>query len=49
MQGKELRKGQILEHQTLINISSLSVGTYFINVVNQENKTNQSFTIIKIK
>ena len=49
MQGKELRKGQILEHQTLINISSLPVGTYFINVVSQENKTNQSFKIIKIK
>lgn len=47
MQGKLLNSGQITAEQTQINMNSLPVATYFINVVNQENKKVQSFKIIK--
>jgi hypothetical protein len=47
IQGKLLSNGQILEQQTQINMNSLPPATYFINIVNQENKKVQSFKIIK--
>ncbi|HPM90688.1 MAG TPA: T9SS type A sorting domain-containing protein [Tenuifilaceae bacterium] len=47
MQGKLLNNGQLTAQQTQINTSSLPPATYFINVVNQENKKVQSFKIIK--
>lgn len=47
MQGKQLSNGQITAQQTQINMNSLPTATYFINVVNQENKKVQSFKIIK--
>ncbi|MEA3494908.1 MAG: T9SS type A sorting domain-containing protein [Bacteroidota bacterium] len=47
MQGKQLSNGQIVAQQTQINMNSLPAATYFINVVNQENKKVQSFKIIK--
>ena len=47
MQGKQLSNEQITAQQTQINMNSLPTATYFINVVNQENKKNQSFKIIK--
>ncbi len=47
MQGKQLRNGQITAQQTQINMNSLPIATYFVNVVNQENKKVQSFKIIK--
>lgn len=47
MQGKLVNNGQVTAKQTQINTSSLPSATYFINVVNQENKQVQSFKIIK--
>jgi hypothetical protein len=47
MGGKLLSNGKITAQQTQINTSSLPPATYFINVVNQENKKVQSFKIIK--
>lgn len=47
MQGKQLSNGQIVAQQTQIDMNSLPTATYFINVVNQENKKVQSFKIIK--
>jgi hypothetical protein len=47
MQGKHLINGLVTSQQTQINMNSLSPATYFINVVNQENKKVQSFKIIK--
>lgn len=47
MQGKLLNIGPISAQQTQINTASLSPATYFIYVVNQENKNVQSFKIIK--
>ncbi len=47
MQGKLLNNRQVTAQQTQINTSSLPPATYFINVVNQENKKVQSFKIIK--
>ncbi|MCO5232761.1 MAG: T9SS type A sorting domain-containing protein [Chitinophagales bacterium] len=47
MQGKQLSNGQIVAQQTLINMNSLPTATYFIHVVNQENKKVQSFKFIK--
>ena len=47
IQGKQLRKGQIMTEQTQINTASLPAATYFINIINQENKQVQSFKIIK--
>jgi hypothetical protein len=46
-QGKMLNSGRVTTLQTQINISSLPSATYFINLVNQENKQIQSFKIIK--
>ena len=47
MQGKQLSNGQIIAKQTQINMNILPKATYFINVLNQENKKVQSFKIIK--
>ena len=47
MQSKQLNSGQVIAQQTIINTSSLPSATYFIYVVNQENKQVQSFKIIK--
>jgi hypothetical protein len=47
MQGKQLSSGQVKAQQTEINTASLPTATYFINIVNQENKIIQSFKIIK--
>lgn len=47
MQGKQLSNGQIVAQQMQINMNSLPTATYFVNVVNQENKKVQSFKIIK--
>jgi len=47
MQGKQLSNVQVTAQQTLIDMNGLPSATYFINVVNQENKKVQSFKIIK--
>jgi hypothetical protein len=47
MQGKQLTNEQITAQQTQIDMSSLPTATYFINIVNQENKKIQSFKIVK--
>lgn len=47
MQGKLLNNGQVTTQQTQINTANLPSATYFINVVNQENKKVQSFKISK--
>jgi len=47
IQGKQVSNGQIVAQQTQINMNSLPSATYFIHVVNQENKKIQSFKIIK--
>ncbi len=47
IQGKQLNNGQMNAKQTQINMNSLPSATYFIHVVNQENKKVQSFKIIK--
>ena len=47
MQGKLLNNGQLTAQQTQINTASFPPATYFINVVNKENKKVQSFKIIK--
>lgn len=47
IQGKLLTNVQITAQQTQINTVSLPPATYFINVVNQDNKQVQSFKIIK--
>ncbi len=47
MHGNLLINEQIVAQQTQINMNSLPTATYFINVVNQENKKVQSFKIIK--
>jgi hypothetical protein len=47
MQGKIIDARQISAQQTQIDMNSLPSATYFINVVNQENKIVKSFKIIK--
>lgn len=47
LQGKALSNGQIVGQQTLINMNNLPRATYYINVLDQENKKVQSFKIIK--
>lgn len=47
IQGKQLSNGQIVAQQTQINMNNLPTATYFIHVVNQENKKVKSFKIIK--
>ena len=47
MQGKLLKTGQVKAKQTQINTKFLPSATYFLNVINQENKKVQSYKIIK--
>lgn len=47
IQGKQLSNGQITAHQTQINMNNLPNATYYVNIINQEKKTVQSFKIIK--
>jgi hypothetical protein len=47
MKGKQLGNEQIVTHQTQINMNGFPSATYFLNVLNQENKKFQSFKIIK--
>ena len=47
MQGKLLNNGQIETQETQINTGNLPSATYFIHVLNKENKKVQSFKIIK--
>jgi hypothetical protein len=46
-EGKLLTNGQVIAEQTQINTASLPPATYFIKVLNQENKQVESFKIIK--
>ena len=47
IKGKLLSNGQVTAQQTQINMNGLPTATYFIHVVNRENKNVQSFKIIK--
>jgi hypothetical protein len=47
IQSKQLSNGQVTAQQTQINMNGLPSATYFINVVNQENKIVQSYKIFK--
>jgi hypothetical protein len=47
MQGRLLNNGQVTEQQTQINTAHLQSATYIIKVLSQENRTVQSFKIIK--
>jgi len=47
MKGKQLGNEQIVTQQTQINMNGFPSATYFLNVLNQENKKFQSFKIIK--
>ena len=47
IQGRQLSNGQVIVEQTQINMNGLPSATYFIHVVNQENKKVQSFKIFK--
>lgn len=47
MQGKLLNNGQIETQETQIKIGNFPSATYFIHVLNKENKKVQSFKIIK--
>lgn len=46
-QGKLLSSKELTAVQTQINMSDLPAATYFINVLNQEDKKFQSFKIVK--
>jgi hypothetical protein len=47
IQSKLINCGQITEQLTKINMANLPAATYFLQLVNQENKTIKSFKIIK--
>ena len=47
MLGKLLSNGKIVTQETKIEMTNLPSTTYFVNVVNQENKKVQTFKIIK--
>ena len=48
-QGKLIIDGIILSEETTVSTSNLSIGTYFINVYNNQNQKSQTFKIIKNK
>jgi spore coat protein U-like protein len=47
LNGKLISSEQIIASQTQINTATLPTATYFIDVLNQENKKVQSFKILK--
>jgi hypothetical protein len=47
VQGKLISTSEVKENETIIPVSQLPSATYFIHLINQENKKVQSFKIIK--
>lgn len=47
LEGKLMWTGQIVAQQTQIDMSSLPTATYFVKIVNRENKLIQIFKIVK--
>ena len=47
MQGKMLSNGKVEEQLTYISMNGLPTSTYFVHVLNQENKKIQSFKVQK--
>jgi hypothetical protein len=47
IQGKLLFDGQIIEAQTILDLSGLAPATYFVDVLSLDNNRIQSFKIIK--
>ena len=47
VQGKLISTSEVKENETTIPVSQLPTATYFIHLINQENKKVQSFKIIK--
>jgi len=47
MQGKLLNHELIVASQTKVNMDSFPPATYFVHLINPENKKVQSFKIIK--
>jgi hypothetical protein len=47
LQGRSLGNGQLTAQRTVIRTADLQPATYFINVVNHDNRKVQSFKIIK--
>lgn len=47
LNGKLISSEQIIASQTQINTATLAISTYFIDILNQENKKVQSFKILK--
>lgn len=47
MQGRVLIDGRVTAQQMQIDMNNLPPATYFMNILNQENKQVQSFKIIK--
>lgn len=46
-QGKKIDQGQISAEETIISMKVWSVGTYYVDIFNQQNNKIQSFKIIK--
>lgn len=47
MLGKQVGNGQIVAQQTQIKMNSLSAATYYLSIVNQDNKHVQLYKVIK--
>jgi hypothetical protein len=47
MQGKILNSAKIVDQQSQIDMNLLANASYFINIINQENKAIKTFEIIK--
>lgn len=47
LNGKKVGQGKITSQETSINMGNLASATYLIYVLDQDNKTNQTFKIIK--
>ena len=47
LNGKLISSEQIIASLTQINTATLAISTYFIDILNQENKKVQSFKILK--
>jgi len=49
MAGKLLTNGQLMNNQTQLDFSSYAAGSYYVNIITNQNKNIKTFQVIKNK
>ena len=49
MSGKLLTNGKLMNNQTQLDFSSYAAGSYYVNIITNQNKNIKTFQVIKNK